>query len=84
MKSITIHGLDDALDRLIREKAENEGLSLNKTIKKLLRKALGLYENGIDHRDDFEKFSGQWSDKDLVEFNQQTKEFNVVDDGDWQ
>jgi plasmid stability protein len=83
MKSITIHGLDDALDRLIREKAEKEGLSLNKTMKKLLRKALGLYENGKDHREDYAKFSGLWSEKDLAEFNQQTKDFNVVDDGDW-
>ena len=33
MKSITIHGLEDPLDTLIREKARQEGLSLNKTIK---------------------------------------------------
>jgi len=84
MKSITIHGLDDTLDRLIRKKAAKEGLSLNKTMKKLLRKALGLYENGENHREDFAEFSGQWSDEDLGEFNTNTKEFNEVSDGDWQ
>lgn len=36
MKSITIHGLEDPLNTLIREKARQEGLSLNKTIKLLL------------------------------------------------
>ena len=35
MKSITIHGLDDPLDTLIREKAGKQNLSLNKTIKQL-------------------------------------------------
>ena len=36
MKSITIHELDDDLDALIRVRARREGLSLDKTIKKLL------------------------------------------------
>lgn len=41
MKSITIHGMDDEMDRQIREKAAAEGKSLNKTIKGLLEQALG-------------------------------------------
>ena len=45
MKSITIHNLDDKLDSLIREKAKKQGISLNKTIKTLLRKSLGLGKN---------------------------------------
>lgn len=44
MKSITIHNLDDPLYTLIRVKAKNEGLSLNKAIKKLLADALHLPE----------------------------------------
>ena len=35
MKSITIHGLDEILAREIYEKAERQGVSLNKTIKEL-------------------------------------------------
>ena len=42
MKSITIHGLDEGLEAMIEEKARQEGLSLNKTVKMLLREALGL------------------------------------------
>jgi len=33
MKSITIHNLDDPLDRLLQERARSQGMSLNKTIK---------------------------------------------------
>ncbi len=35
MKSITIHGLDDPLDTLIRERAGKQNLSLNKTVRQL-------------------------------------------------
>ena len=35
MKSITIHGLADTLDKLIRKRAKKEGNSLTKTIKAL-------------------------------------------------
>ncbi len=38
----TIHGLDKHLDRAIQSLADREGLSMNKTIKKVLRSALGL------------------------------------------
>ncbi len=84
MKSITIHGLDNATDNLIREKAKKDGLSLNKTMKKLLRKALGLNENGKDHRDDFVEFLGKWSNSDVIEFQKQTKDLSEVNIGDWQ
>lgn len=84
MKSITIHGLDNVMDKLIREKAEKEGLSLNKTMKKLLRKALGIPEHGEDHSQDFVEFLGQWSESDVEEFKKQTKDLNEVNIGDWQ
>ena len=42
MKSITIHGVDKQLTDLIKSKAESEGLSINKTIKKLLETSLGV------------------------------------------
>jgi len=84
MKSITIHGLDNVLDTLIRERAAREGLSLNKTMKKLLRKALGVNEPGEDHRKDFIEFLGQWSGQELLDFNDKTKDLNEVSTGDWQ
>jgi hypothetical protein len=36
MTSITIHGLEDPIDSLIREKERQQAISLNKTIKQLL------------------------------------------------
>lgn len=84
MKSITIYGLDDMLDKQIRERAKSQRLSLNKTIKNLLEKSLGLtHEKKNIRREDFMEFFGVWSDDDLREFNKRGSEFNQVDPGDW-
>ena len=42
MKSITIHGIDDPLAELIKSRARSEGLSINKTVIKLLEESLGF------------------------------------------
>ena len=85
MKSITIHGLDDDLDHLIRSIASEEGLSLNKTIKKILRSALGLETQGKRARHgEFQDLFGVWSESDLREFQEKTADFSKVDPADWQ
>ena len=82
MKSITIHGLDDATDEKIRSKAGEDGLSLNRTIKHLLRKALGL-DGATDRRQDFQDLFGTWSSSDLEAFSHATEDFARVDPADW-
>jgi len=85
MKSITVHDLDDSLEAGIEEKARAEGLSLNKTVKVLLRRALGLDErhNG-DRKADFAEFSGAWSPAEAKEFEKKAKDLHRVDPRDWQ
>jgi len=85
MKSITIHGLDDELDQKICSLASREGLSLNKTIKKILRTALGLEKpEEQTRRDDFQDLAGVWSESELREFQDKTADFSMVDPADWQ
>lgn len=85
MKSITIHDLDESLEAMIEEKARKEGLSLNKTLKMLLRKALGLESGGNgDRKADFAEFCGVWSKADQAEFNKKTQDLHKVDPRDWQ
>ena len=85
MKSISIHGIDDPLAELIKSKAQSEGLSINKTVKKLLEESLGVKprNKGIN-RSDFEEFCGIWSNSDLTEFEDKTEDLRNVNDGDWQ
>ena len=84
MKSITIHGIDDPLAELIKSKAQSEGLSINKTVKKLLEESPGVKprNKGI-HRSDFEEFCGIWSESDRIEFEDKTEDLRNVNFGDW-
>ncbi len=84
MKSITIHGLSKEVDRLIRERADRLEISLNKTIKQLLEKSLGLRTGKkVDHSKDFEDLSGIWTKKDALEFQANVEDFEKIDSSDW-
>ena len=85
MKSITIHGLDEGLDKSIRDKARERGLSINKTIKELLRKALGINNSQTcDRRDEFLDLYGVWSAEDSAELKKNLATCEQIDPGDWQ
>ena len=85
MKSITIHGIDDPLAELIKSKALSEGLSINKTVKKLLEESLGVKPRKKGkNRGDFEEFFGIWSESERIEFEDRTDELRNVNDEDWQ
>ncbi len=84
MKSITLHNIDDPLVELIKSKAKSEGLSINKTIKKILEESLGVRPKpGGVFRNDFEGFCGIWSDSELAEFDERTGDFKKVNPEDW-
>jgi len=70
-KSITIHDLEETLDRLIREKAKSLNLSLDKTVKMLLKDSLvsGSAVKQIEkRRKEFQDLFGAWSEADADEF----------------
>ena len=79
MKSITIHNLDEYLITLIREKAKEEGLSINKTIKILLKKALGLINNDSQHNgENIINVFGSWDEKDVKSFQDTIRNFEKL------
>ena len=84
MTSITIHGLEDPLDSLIREKARQQGISLNKTIKQLLAESLGISQDAKKHQHDFSDLSGIWSPEDLEEFTHNAQQFSIANPRDWE
>lgn len=84
MKSLTIHGLDDELARLLEKKAQKEDTSLNKTIKKLLAESLGYADKKKSRqKNDFSEFFGVWTDKDLKEFEKATQDQEKIYKEDW-
>lgn len=85
MRSITLHKIDDPLFDLIKSKARSDGLSINKTVKKILEESLGVkpVPKGA-FRNDFEEFCGMWSDMELAEFKERTADLRKIDSEDWQ
>ncbi|OGJ86977.1 MAG: hypothetical protein A2268_07135 [Candidatus Raymondbacteria bacterium RifOxyA12_full_50_37] len=85
MKAITLHDIDREMANLIVQKSHDQGLSLNKTIKKLLEQALGIRpaERGI-HRKDFAEFAGAWSKDDFDHFMGTMKACRRMDKEDWE
>jgi hypothetical protein len=85
MKSITIHGLEEALHSRIREKAQQQGLSLNKTIKKLLSESLGVDQSPYaSRRASFLDLFGCWPKEEAEMFRQNISELGSINPGDWE
>ena len=84
MKSITIHNLDDPLERRIMERAKKDGKSLNKTIKTLLSEALGIRQKKKpDNREEFADLCGAWSKAEAKAFMKAAADFEKIDAEDW-
>ncbi len=84
MKSITIHGVDEQMAKLIKDRAHANRVSVNKAIKRLLEEALGIKPKSMrSHEKDFMEFCGVWSANDLAEFDDAIKDLREIDLGDW-
>jgi plasmid stability protein len=81
MKSITVHLLDEELVHEIKKRANERNMSLNRTIKQLLRQALGL-GNHNKPAVDFSDLCGVWSAAELREFEDNTADFGRINKED--
>jgi len=84
MKSISVHGLDDKTYEMIRKRAKSEGRSINKVVKGLIARALGLEENRADNTEDFADLCGVWSEDEAQEFREAVKDLAGVAPEEWQ
>ncbi|MFQ6070829.1 MAG: hypothetical protein ACE5LC_09955 [Candidatus Aminicenantales bacterium] len=83
MKSITIHGLDEELENILKKRAKSEEKSVNKIVKELLRKALGIGVHRKNHRDEFLDLFGVWTKQDERIFTEAIKDLEAINTGDW-
>lgn len=84
MSTMTIRGLDDLTVKTLKEKAKQEGTSVNAALVKLLTEELGLKKkkrmvvyNDLDH------LAGTWSDKEYKEFQKIIRDFETIDETIW-
>ncbi len=82
MKSITVHGIGNILDKKISEKSKEFRLSQNETIKKLLENSLSITESQ-NRRKEFSDLFGQWSIQEKEEFDKRIADLEVIHEADW-
>jgi len=83
MKSLSIHGLDAEMEKLINKRAKNANASVNKIVKELLRKSLGLGPEKIDNRAEFLDFFGVWTEDEEKSFQEATRDLETFNPEDW-
>lgn len=83
MKSITVHGIEKETEKLINARAKSAGTSVNKTVKDLLSKALGIGQGTNNHRDEFRDLFGVWTEADEKQFGKAVKDLEAVQPEDW-
>ena len=81
---MTIRGLDDVTVKALKDKAKQEGTSVNTILLKILKEDLGLKKktrtviyNDLDH------LAGTWNEKDFVEFQERVEDFEKIDAKLW-
>ena len=82
MKSITVHGIGNILDKKISEKSKEFRLSQNETIKKLLENSLSITESQ-NRRKEFSDLFGRWSIQEKEEFDKRIADLEVIHEADW-
>ncbi len=83
MKSISIHGVDEEMEKLIKKRAKSEGKSVNKIVKGLLAKALGIDKEKFDNRKEFQDLFGIWTEDEEKSFFEAIKELEQIHPKDW-
>jgi hypothetical protein len=85
MKTISIHGIDEEMEKMIRERAKNEGRSVNKVVKELLANALGMggKKKKKDRRREFAGIFGIWTKEEADQFLESIADMETIDEEDW-
>jgi len=83
VKSISVHGIDEETEKKIMERAKIEGRSVNKIVKELIAKALGMGDGPPDNRAMFEDLSGVWTEEEEREFLDSVADLEKTDEKDW-
>ena len=84
MAVMSIRGIDEETAKALKEKARREGTSVNAVLLKTLREVFGLEKpRRTAVHDDLDHLAGTWSEKDLLDFQDNVAAFENVDEDMW-
>ncbi len=82
MASLTIHAIDEDLDRRLSDEARRAKKSKNQFIKELLASSLGMAIEGR-FADDYQEICGLWTSAERAAFELSQGDNGQVDKSDW-
>lgn len=83
MKAITLRNIPPKVQEAIRRRAGREGLSLNKTVLRMLEEAAGQRSAVRQLHDDLDHLAGSWSAEEAAAFEAALVEQRTVDPELW-
>jgi hypothetical protein len=84
MKTITIRGIDQTLEGMIRKDAKENNMSINQWILNNLKKVSGLEKEPVFRKyHDLDELAGGWSKKEASEFRKNIGIFEKIDEDIW-
>ena len=83
MTAITLRNIPPKLQEVIRKRAGADGLSLNKTVLRMLEEAAGQGKRGREIHHDLDHLAGKWSDEEATAFEAALVEQRTVDPEHW-
>jgi plasmid stability protein len=84
LRPITLRNLPSSVARAVKERAEADGVSLNKAVGRLLEEALRTARpNRIRTHDDLDDLIGSWSDREAREMQAFLSEQRKVEPERW-
>jgi hypothetical protein len=83
MNPITLRNLPPEIEQAIRKRATADGLSLNKTVLRMLEECWGQRKAGRELHDDLDHLAGSWSEEEAAAFDTALLEQRTVEPEDW-
>ncbi|PKL39407.1 MAG: antitoxin [Candidatus Riflebacteria bacterium HGW-Riflebacteria-1] len=84
MKTITIRGIDDKLDQIIKTFAKDSQMSVNQWLLQALKKVTGLdKQRPMPEYHDLDSLAGGWTKEEFEKFESSNQIFEVIDEEIW-
>ncbi|BCR04850.1 hypothetical protein DESUT3_19190 [Desulfuromonas versatilis] len=84
MATMTLRGIDEKTAEALKQRAQQEGTSVNAVTLRLIRESLGLdKKKRVVTYSDLGHLAGTWSKEDAAEFERNTAVFEKVDEELW-
>lgn len=83
MPILTVRGVDEEMAKALKRVADEEGLSVNSLVIKIIRQSLGFEKHKGRRYSDIDHLAGTWSEEEYSEFESNTASFESIDRKLW-